>query len=257
MGTISVNLNRPRIKMHNTVKIFLLCLSLISTAAYSKTLHLAVGPDHQAMLSKQYDFYAANWLFINKSLNSLGHQVIAHSMPWARAKQQVEAGELDGLFLAANLNGRNQWAHLTDSLGSDYFGFFTKPDAYIENKFIGAVRLGGDKLLSHINPEQLIEVTTAQKGLTLLAENKIAKFVMSESYGDYLLNTELKAFSNAIYFEDAGSERRTSHIAISKTHSQAEDILALYNQAIRHGIKKGIYTEAMNKYKIPQKMRVE
>lgn len=78
---------------------------------------------------------------------------------------------------------------------------------------------------------------------------------MSESYGNYLLNTELKAFSNAIYFDDTGSERRTSHIAISKSHAEVEEILNLYNKAIRNGVKRGIYTQAMDKYKIPAKMR--
>jgi len=215
-------------------------------------VNLAVGPDHQEMLSKDYPLYVASWNFLNMVLREQGHSLTAHPMPWARAKNQVLKGNLDGLFLSANLQGRDQWAELTKPLGYDYFGLFRNPNN-IENKVVGVVRIGKhDKIHSSLEGKKLIEVATAQIGLQLLMTQKVDSFAMSEGYGKYLLGTHFKGSKQKITFDYDDSERRSAHIAVSKNHKDKALIINLLNNAIDYGKAQGYYQTIMKDYGVDE-----
>ena len=114
---------------------------LLSFQVKAIEVNLAVGPDHKEMMAHDYPLYAASWNFLHIVLREQGHTLIAHPMPWARAKDQVLKGNLDGLFLSANLKGRDQWAELTMPLGYDYFGLFKNDITKVSNT-VGVVRIG-------------------------------------------------------------------------------------------------------------------
>ena len=239
-------------RIFSAIAVFLLLSSSIVNAQPKKTIRIAVGPDHVTMLENKYPFYAASWHFIHQMLAQQNINVEAYSMPWARAKTKVLDSELDGLFLAANFKGRDHWATLSLPLGYDYFGHFAKPSTALPQEVIGMVRLGKhDQIHQDVADVKTIEVATAQIGLTLLAEDKLSKFVMSQGYGNYLLNNELKQYAQNIFFLKKNAERRSLHIAMSKTHPELQQISTSINQAIEAGIAQGTYKKIMEQFNVP------
>lgn len=215
-------------------------------------VNLAVGPDHKVMMTKDYPLYAASWNFLSIVLREQGHTLIAHPMPWARAKDQVLKGNLDGLFLSANLKGRDQWAELTMPLGYDYFGLF-KNDVTKPSNTVGVVRIGKhDQIHSSLKGKKLIEVATAHVGLQLLMTNKVDGFAMSEGYGKFLLDTHFKKTNHKIAFDYEGAERRSAHIAVSKSHNDKDLVLNLLNNAITYGKAQGYYQTIMANYGVDE-----
>lgn len=234
-----------------------LVLMLISWLSYAEQSHtqiinIAVGPDHHLMLNNDYKFYTASWHFLADALNDKQAIIAAHPMPWARAKSKVLNGKLDGLFLAANFKGRKQWAELSEPLGYDHFGHFTKISSKLDKEIIGIVRVGKhDNVHDDLSGVEYVEVATAQLGLTLLAQDKISKFTMSEGYGNYLLANELNKYRSTLLFNENNAEKRSSHMAVSIQHKEKHRILSLINEAIKSGVKQGKYDYYMNKYKVP------
>lgn len=225
-------------------------LFLISfTASGAQTISFAVGHDHDKMV-KHYAFYAASWEIINHELELLGYDVVANVYPWARAKEMVRTGQHHGLFLAANFQGRDKWALFSQALGQDQFGLFKHKKGGSTGP-IASVRLISDySLVSFISPKTQLQLTTAQEGLNLLANKKVKGFVMSRSYGEYLLATELNDIAEDIAFDTNRYDLYTAHIAVSKTHNQAESTVALIDKALANSIASGRYLKVMAKHKV-------
>ena len=235
----------------------LLSIDKFAFAEVDNVITLAVGHDHNKMVSANYPIYRANWEFITQSLDTMGYKVDAVIVPWARAKQYTQDATADGLFLAANLRGRDNWAVLSEPLGYGIFGAFYNVSRPDEKAFIASVRIGEhDRVLSLYNPAELFEVATAQLGFKLLYHQRVDRFIMSESYGKYLLDTELSAYSDAIGFDESMIEQRSVHIAFSKNHAESLNALKIINLAIEEGIRKGFYASAMERNQVPNRMRL-
>lgn len=221
----------------------------------AKQVTFAVGHDHEKMLSANYPIYRANWEFINESLDRLGYSVSVTTVPWARAKNLVQSGMVDGLFLAANLEGRDQWAVFSDVLGYGIFGTFYNTASPNADSIIASIRVGEhDTLLSHYKSVETLEVATAQEGLRLLHLGKVDRLIMSESYGQYLLDTELSEYDDTIDFDLSIIERRTVHIAFAKYHKQSLEALDIVNKAIALGFEQNLYIPAMKRNGVPERM---
>ena len=231
----------------------IVCASVSATA--NQTVTLAVGYDHNKMV-EHYPFYAASWHLIGEELALLGYQVRAVSYPWARAKESVRLGKSDGLFLAANFKGRENWAKLTHAVGKDEFGLFYNEFGDAKAP-IGSVRLLSNYgQLSFLDPKEQLKLTTAQEGLKLLSNKKLSAFVMSRSYGNYILDNELKTIQHKIAFNKTLAETYTAHIAVGKAHPNAEQIITLFNQAIRNGIESKRYLETMKRFNVMDYQRI-
>ena len=236
------------------LSVFLWLLSS-SVFADDKVLHFAVGHDHEKMLNSNYPIYRANWEFLNKSLRRLGYVINAEIQPWARAIHSAKTGKVHGLFLAANFEGRDQWAVLSSPLGKGFFGGFYHTKRFNEKSVIAAVRLSDhDKVMSSYEPHEVLEVVTAQSGMKLLYNQKVDRFVMSESYGNYLLSTELSRYRGDIKFDESHVESRTVHVAFAKDKTSSLDAMKVVNEAIELGLENGLYQAAMVKSNVPKKM---
>ena len=230
---------------------------LLSFNALATTLRFSVGPEHQEMRDNNYSVYRANWEFLSQSLALLDIELVAKPMPWARAKSLVQAGTNHGLFLAANFEERNKWAVLSQPLAYEVFGCYKHKENPDGDKVIAAVRLGGnDKILSYLQPEKLLNVTTAQDGLMLLHHKRVDRFIMAKGYGQYILNNELRDIKDNIIFDPNRSELRSLHIAFANDKPESLAMLKVVNQAITLGLEKGIYQNVMAKYQVPKEMLV-
>lgn len=241
-----------------TVFAFLFFIFCTGANAENKKLVFAVGHDHQKMTTPDYPMYNAKWEFIVESLALMGYSVESIELPWARAKHLTQTGKADGLFLAANLPGREKWAVLSDKLGYGVFGGFYHVDNPGKSEFVAGIRLGmHDRVLSDLPPEELLLVATAHQGFKLLFNQKVDLFIMSESYGRYLLNAELSHYRNKIRFDSNKIESRSTHIAFSKDHATSLAALKVVNAAIALGIKEGLYDAAMKRNKVPKRMQIQ
>lgn len=237
---------------------FLLLLLCTSVIAEEKKLVFAVGHDHQKMMTSDYPMYNAKWEFIVESLALLDYSVESVELPWARAKHLTQTAKADGLFLAANLPGREKWAVLSNKLGYGVFGSFYHIENPGKSEFVATIRLGmHDKMSSDLSKEDLLLVATAHQGFKLLFNKKVDIFITSESYGRYLLNTELSQYSNKISFDSSKIDRRSTHIAFSKEHVKSLAALKIVNAAIDMGIKQGLYQAAMLRNKVPKRMQLK
>ena len=235
--------------------IFCCNIGLLNASEKDKTITFAVGHDHEQMLQENYPIYRASWQFLNQSLAKLGYEVDAIILPWARANYYTQSGKADGLFLAANLPGREQWAVLSNPIGMGAFGAFYHKDRKDEENVIASVRLGvHDKILTGYHTYELLEVATAQQGFKLLYNQKIDRLIMSQSYGKYLLSTELVEFKNKISFDSDVIEKRSIHIAFAKDIAKSLNARVVVNKAIDLGINDGIYHKVMTKNKVPKSM---
>lgn len=237
--------------------IFIFCTLQLSAEERPKVITFAVGHDHARMILSNYPIYRANWEFLSESLSSMGYSVEPIISPWARAKLNVQQAEADGLFLAANLAGRENWAVLSEPLGYGVFGGFYHNDRPNIKSLVATIRLGdGDRILSKYNPQELFEVATAQEGFRLLHLKKVDRLIMSESYGTYLLETSLTEYKDSISFDDKVIEQRSIHIAFSKDSPKSLEALRVVNLAIQHGIESGLYRAAMERNNVPERMRL-
>lgn len=237
--------------------LFFTIITSCHALAEEKLLVFAVGHDHDKMTTPNYPMYNAKWQFITQSLGMLGYKVEAKPLPWARAKHLTQTAKADGLFLAANLPGREKWANLSDKLGYGVFGSFYHIEQPQKRDVIASIRLGmHDRIYADLAPEDLLLVSTAHQGFGLLHKKKVDQFLMSESYGRYLLNTELAHFSEQIDFDSSQIEQRTTHIAFSKNHPRGQVALDIVNKAIALGIEKKLYQQAMEKNKVPKRMQL-
>lgn len=233
-----------------------LMLVLSFTINAKQSISFAVGHDHEKMVNN-YAFYAASWKIINDELAKLGYEIAVYSYPWARAKEKVKRGEHDGLFMAANLPGREKWATLTHTLGYDEFGLFKNKQGQI-NAPIGSVRLKSQySMLTFLPNDVQLKFSTAQDGLKLLANNKLSAFAMSRSYGEYLLNTDLKSVSATLYFSEEQFELYSAHVAVSKEHAASSAIISILNTAIENAISSGNYLSKMTEYNVRNVQLVE
>jgi len=234
----------------------MLCILIFFPAPIeARNIRFAVGLDHSRMISNNYPLYRANWIFLTQALRHSGHTISVISQPWSKALITVQEGKVDGLFLAANLIGRKEWAVLSEPLGYDYFGFFiNKQNIYSEEK-VASVKSGNlEQILSTKQQSDLLPVSTAQRGLQLLAKQKISKFIMAKGYGMYLLHNELKSISHNIIFQPQDAEKRSAHIALSKKNPHYEILQNIINQAIIKGIKNGNYQKIMTENNLPKDM---
>ena len=236
----------------------LILILMFCNTVSATTVRFAVGPDHHAMMDNNYAVYRANWEFLENSLDLLGVKLVAVPTPWARARASVESGKNHGLFLAANFAERNQWAELSNPLGYEVFGCFFHRDNPDGDKVIAAVRLGAnDRILSYLKPEELLNVATAQRGLQLLQNRRVDRFIMAKGYGQYLLNTELSDIEHELLFDPYRAELRSLHVAFAKDKPESIKMLKLVDQAISMGMKSGFYQVAMDKYEVSDEMRVK
>lgn len=242
-----------------TLVLYLLVMPLTGKADISNNqLTFAVGHDHDRMLSPDYPMYIAKWQFITESLAKLGYSVKAKPLPWARAKHLTETGKADGLFLAANLPGREKWAKLSLPLGFGVFGTFYHKQNPTKNDVIASIRLGlHDRILADVPSEELLLVATAHQGFKLLFNQKVDRFVMSESYGRYLLNTELSAYRAKLDFDTSMIEQRSTHIAFANNKPSSLDALNIVNKAIKLGIEQGLYQTIMTRHGVPKRMQIK
>lgn len=239
------------------ITFFLLFFNISSIKASEKNeiITFAVGHDHEKMLTNSYPIYRASWQFLGQSLAQLGYELKAIVLPWARANYYTQTGKANGLFLAADLPGREQWAILSKPIGIGAFGGFYHKDNKQRENVIASVRLGvHDKILSGYHADKFLEVATAQQGFKLLFNQKVDRFVMSESYGNYLLSTELINYQSAISFDSKVIEKRYIHIAFAKDIAESLKALKVVNEAIELGIDEGFYHAAMAKNKVPKDM---
>lgn len=236
--------------------LILLCIFIFFCAStQARNIRLAVGPDHSRMIVNNYPLYRASWLFLTQALRKSGHTVSVVSQPWSKALSTVQEGKLDGLFLAANLVGRKEWAVLSRPLGYDYFGFFVNSNYQSSGNKIASVRINNlDQILSSKQQNNLIQVPTAQRGLQLLAKNEIDKFILARGYGEYLIKNELKSISKYIHFQEQGAEKRSAHIALSKQNLSYKILKEIIDKAIYQGIKEGDYEKIMKENKLPTDM---
>jgi len=244
----------------NKLIAILLIILMHSGCAFAseKQIILAVGHDHEKMLSPDYPMYNAKWQFIIQSLKELDYTVIAKPLPWARAKHLTQTAKADGLFLAANLPGRDKWAELSRPLGYGVFGSFYHKDNSEKKELIAGIRLGDyDQILSDFASEDLLQVATAHQGFKLLFNKKVDRFVMSESYGVYLLNTELSQYKHHLLFDKNKIEKRSTHIAFSKNSEKSLAALKVVNKAIKLGLEQGIYQTVMAKHDVPKRMQLK
>lgn len=247
-------LSRSNMKSYILISI-LSCF--LSANAGAKTIRLAVGHDHPQMVANNYSIYKANWFFLTKSLELMGHELVANPMPWARAKSSVISGNSHGLFLAANFDGRHEWATLSKPLGYEVFGFYYHIENKTDNGVIGSVRIGkDDRILSFLDGKNLLNVTTAQDGLKLLHNKRVDRFVMARGYGDYILAKELRSLRPNILFDPHLSERRSLHVAVAKGKTKSLEALTILNNAIERGIKAGYYQEAMKRNNVSLDMQI-
>ena len=77
---------------------------------------------------------------------------------------------------------------------------------------------------------------------------------MSESYGKYLLSTELIEFKNDILFDSDVIEKRSIHVAFAKDIAESLKAMAVVNKAIDLGMSDGTYRDVMIKNKVPESM---
>lgn len=239
--------------------IFFAFFTVSDALAEDKLLVFAVGHDHEKMTTPNYPMYNAKWEFITESLGLLGYQVEARALPWARAKHLTETAKADGLFLAANLPGREKWANLSTKLGYGVFGSFYHIDQPEKQDVVASIRLGmHDRIFADTPSEELLLVATAHQGFKLLFKKKVDRFVMSESYGRYLLNTELSGYKDKIRFNSDKNkiEQRTTHIAFSKSHASSQKARDIVNHAIDLGIEKNLYQQAMQRNNVPKRMQL-
>lgn len=237
---------------------FLLLFFCTEGMAEDKKLIFAVGHDHQKMISPHYPMYNAKWEFIVESLALLGYTVESVELPWARAKHLTQTAKADGLFLAANLPGREKWAVLSEKLGYGVFGGFYHIDNPKKREIVAGIRLGmHDQLLAELPAGELLLVATAHQGFKLLFNKKVDQFIMSESYGRYLLNTELSHIQHKIRFHNDKVEKRSTHIAFSKKHPKSLAALKVVNSAVKLGIKQGLYHAAMERNNVPKRMQIK
>lgn len=237
---------------------FLLLFLCTGVTAEEKKLVFAVGHDHQKMMTSDYPMYNAKWEFIVESLALLGYSVESVELPWARAKHLTQTAKADGLFLAANLPGREKWAVLSNKLGYGVFGGFYHIENPGKSEFVASIRLGmHDRISSDLSTEDLLLVATAHQGFKLLFNKKVDIFIMSESYGRYLLNTELSHYNSKIRFDSSKIDSRSTHIAFSKEHAKSLAALKIVNNAIDIGIKQGLYQAAMLRNKVPKRMQLK
>ena len=237
--------------------LYLLIIMSFAVSSADRSISFAVGHDHQKMLTASYPIYSANWEFLNKSLSLLGYSIEIQVAPWARAKHLTQTAKADGLFMAANFEGRDKWAKLSKPIGYGIFGGFYNTDRAQAKNVVAAVRIGQhDKILSEYTDDDLIWVATAHQGFKLLFNKRIDRFVMSESYGNYLLNTELSEYREKIAFDYDNIEKRTIHVAFSNSAPSSLKALDILNQAIDLGFEYGLYKEAMEKHQVPIRMRV-
>ena len=238
--------------------IFLTLIASGDLRAENKLLVFAVGHDHDKMTTPDYPMYNAKWEFITQSLKLLGYQVEARPLPWARAKHLTQTAKADGLFLAANLPGREKWANLSNKLGYGVFGSFFHIEQPEKKDVIASIRLGmHDRIFENLSSDDLLLVSTAHQGFNLLYKKKVDQFLMSESYGRYLLKTELSEYSDKIDFDPTHIEQRTTHIAFSKNHPRGQVARDIVNKAIALGIKKNLYQQAMERNKVPKRMQLD
>lgn len=229
--------------------VFLITLLFSFYCSANTIIRFGVGHDHEKMVVN-YPFYAACWQLFNTELKKLGYQVAAHPMPWARAQQRVASGQLDGLFLAANFHGRDEWAELTNAVGKDQFGIFNNV-SHVPNAPIGSVRLlRNDSQVTFVPPDSQLQLATAQNGLKLLANRKLSGFIMSRSYGEYMLQNELKSLSPHIEFNEQFSETYTAHVAVSKKRKNADKIIEVLNLAIENAKTSGRYMKIMTQFNV-------
>jgi len=239
----------------NRLLIMMCIFIFISASTQARNIRLAVGPDHSRMIVNNYPLYRASWFFLTQALRKSGHTVSVVSQPWSKALSTVQEGKLDGLFLAANLVGRKEWAVLSAPLGYDYFGFFINSNYTSSSDKIASVRISNlDQILSSEQQNKLIQVPTAQRGLQLLAKNKIDKFILAKGYGEYLMQNELRSISNNIRFHKKGAEKRSAHIALSKQNLSYKILKDIIDKAIYQGIKKGDYEKIMKENNLPKDM---
>jgi hypothetical protein len=111
-----------------------------------------------------------------------------------------------------------------------------------------------DKILTGYHTSELLEVATAQQGFKLLYNQKIDRLIMSESYGKYLLSTELVEFKSKISFDSDVIEKRSIHVAFAKDITKSLNAMVVVNKAIDLGIGDGLYHEVMTKNKVPKSM---
>ena len=117
------------------------------------------------------------------------------------------------------------------------------------------MRLGvHDKILTGYNTYELLEVATAQQGFKLLFNQKVDRLIMSESYGKYLLSTELIEFKNDILFDSDVIEKRSIHVAFARDIAESLRAMAVVNKAIDLGISDGTYHDVITKNKVPESM---
>lgn len=234
------------------MKILFALLFIVSCSVKaSNSITFAVGHDHLKMI-KDYPFYAASWKILNVELNNMGYEVKTNVSPWARAKESVKKGKSDGLFLAANFKGRESWASLSIAIGQDQFGIFQNHRSDPLAPF-GSVRLLSNySQLTFLDQNKQIKVTTAQEGLLLLSNQKLQGFVMSRSYGDYLLHNELHTLNKRIVFNEEKIETYTAHIAVGKNNPKRVVILSIVNKVIGNAFKSGSYKKIMQKHGVEE-----
>jgi polar amino acid transport system substrate-binding protein len=234
------------------VKILFVLLCIVSCSVKAaNSITFAVGHDHQKMII-DYPFYAASWEILNVELTNIGYTVKTNIYPWARAKESVKKGKSDGLFLAANFKGRESWASLSIAIGQDHFGVFQNHRSDPLAPF-GSVRLLSNySQLTFLDQNKQINVTTAQEGLLLLSNQKLQGFIMSRSYGDYLLHNELHTLNKRIVFNEEKIETYTAHIAVGKTNPERAEILSIVNKAIGNAFKSDSYKRIMQKHGVEE-----
>lgn len=230
-------------------------LLLLIPSAMAKTLTAAQDP-WPPFVTADPERPGISVELVTAAMETQGYQVDFKNMPWARALDAVNKGNIDILPATWHTKDRTEFLHYSDAYmdneltfikrSGDDFQFSNLND--LEGKAVGVVRdYGyGDAFLSATNFEKPVANNLATNLKKLLAsridltlEDKIvAQSVMQKEGLD----------SNQFSFTDKSLSTNALHVTSGKANPDGRAIIDAYNQGLKAIKANGTFEKIVKKY---------
>lgn len=192
-----------------------------------------------------------------ESYKRMGYEVIIEFKPWARALEEAELGEYDGIYGLWHRPEREEWFLFSDPIMANEVGFYKRVGEEIpfaemkdlEPYVVGVVR-------GYVNPPEFEAVTTIKRdeavddamNLNKLCHNRIDLALVERGVGIFVLNSQLPECQDKLEWMGAVLTSDPLYLGISKKTAGASTKIADFNEGLKLLTADGTLQEILTKH---------
>lgn len=238
------------------MRFFLLTIVLLSGFSFGAPLVRVATMDFPPYVSRSLPGSGWAWQVMEAAFASQRYEARLFIFPWSRAIHQVRNGTLDALYLANKTPDREKWAYFSDQVGLEEAVLWKRRSNSVEylrlkdlkGLLVGGLRGSAQKKFLEQRGIEVISVKDFSQGIKMLTGRRLDYLVGDRIATNYFLASMQSNVAEAIDYISPPVYTVGLHLAVAKSHPQAQEYIDTFNRGLLAIRESGQYQRILQQY---------